>query len=410
VVDWQFFRDMRRRSMVNVLPAVLVGGPQHAGKSVLFYRLTQALRALGIDHYALRACPDGEGNWFHEIPADLVDTLRINRSKVWPSGFVPAMTQALEQRSLPFLVDMGGRPSAADTPLLRNCTRSILLLREDKPADTQTWQQLIEAHNLLPVAQIFSRQTGDSLITAHTPILEGVMTGLERETARTNAGAGPLFDELVACLATLFTSYDFEAWRTLNLQRAPTELALDVQQELRAFTTTSTSWETNMLQPLLERLPAQTPLSVYGIGPGWLYAALAAYTDPQPFYLYDPKLPFGWVEPARVSLSTEATHMDTMHVETSYTPEATILKISFPQERIDYLQPDALVFPSIPTERGLIIDGKVPNWLLTALTRLYKAAGIAWIAPFYPPLGKAVVAYARGESPRLGELVAKLGD
>ncbi|MBO0783355.1 MAG: hypothetical protein J2P37_31465 [Ktedonobacteraceae bacterium] len=35
-----------------------------------------------------------------------------------------------------------------------------------------------------------------------------------------------------------------------------------------------------MLQPLLQRLPGQVPLSVYGIGPGWLYATLAAYTDP----------------------------------------------------------------------------------------------------------------------------------
>src|SRR5436305_1318113 len=53
---------LRRTPMVNLLPAILVGGPPHAGKSVLFYRLTQALRARGLDHHAIRACPDGEGN------------------------------------------------------------------------------------------------------------------------------------------------------------------------------------------------------------------------------------------------------------------------------------------------------------------------------------------------------------
>jgi len=232
-----------------------------------------------------------------------------------------------------------------------------------------------------------------------------VLTELERSTAGTDAGAGPLFDELLVRLTSLFTSYDLEAWKTRNLQRAPTELALDVQQELRVFTTTSTTWEPGMLLPLLARLPAQTPLSVYGPGPGWLYAALAAYTDPQPFYLYDPKLPFGWIAPARVSLNTEAAPMEAMHVETIDAQEVTILKISFPQERLDYL----LAFPPVPLERGLIIDGRVPNWLLTALTRLYKAAGVAWIALFYPPLGMAVVVYAREGSPQLGALVARTG-
>lgn len=164
-----------------------------------------------------------------------------------------------------------------------------------------------------------------------------------------------------------------------------------------------------MLQPLLERLPAQTPLSVYGPGPGWLYAALAAYADPQPFALFDTKLPFGWVSPARASLSTDALAQEAIHIETVHAQKATILKISFPHELLDYLQPDPLLFPPVSPERGLIIDGKLPHWLLTALACLYKAAGVAWIAPFYPPLGKAVVAYTRGESPRLGDLVERAG-
>ncbi|MGH2482755.1 MAG: CRISPR-associated protein Csx3, partial [Ktedonobacteraceae bacterium] len=169
--------------MVNVLPAVLVGGPPHAGKSVLFYRLTQALRARGVDHYALRACPDGEGNWFHEGQPEQMSTLRIKRDGVWPPAFVQSMTRALEQRSLPFLVDMGGRPSAADTPLLRSCTHAILLQREDKPEALRLWQNLVEAHNLLPLARLFSQPTGTSVITARSPILQGVITGLDQHSA-----------------------------------------------------------------------------------------------------------------------------------------------------------------------------------------------------------------------------------
>jgi len=47
---------------MNQFPALMIGGPPHSGKSVLAYSLTQALRARQIDHYLLRACPDGEGD------------------------------------------------------------------------------------------------------------------------------------------------------------------------------------------------------------------------------------------------------------------------------------------------------------------------------------------------------------
>ena len=42
-------------SVFNPLPAVVIGGPPHSGKSVLAYSLTRALRAPSISHYLLRA-------------------------------------------------------------------------------------------------------------------------------------------------------------------------------------------------------------------------------------------------------------------------------------------------------------------------------------------------------------------
>ncbi len=52
--------------MRNRLPTLLIGGPPNAGKSVLFHSLSSALHRQNIRHYALRACPDGEGNWSQE--------------------------------------------------------------------------------------------------------------------------------------------------------------------------------------------------------------------------------------------------------------------------------------------------------------------------------------------------------
>ncbi len=392
---------------MNFLPAILVGGPPHAGKSVLFYRLTQALRERGIDHYALRACPDGEGNWFHEGKPDLVCHLGVKLTSEWPLAFVQSITQALENRCLPFLVDMGGRPRPSQECLLQGCTHSILLLREDGPEDTRHWQHLSETYNLLPLARLFSRLVGESVITTPSPLLEGIITGLERDTASAGAGAGPVFDALLDRIATLFTSYALPEQRAFYLGHAPTELTLDIQQELRAFTTTSTTWQPEMLLQVLERLPEQNPLSVYGIGPGWLYAALAAYEDPQPFYLFDPKLPFGWIPPVRVALSATISPMEDIRSEVISAPQSTTLKINFPADRLEYLRPEPLLFPSVPAESGLIIDGRIPNWLLTSLTRLYKTAGVAWIALFYPPLGEAVVVYSRVPLLQPGNIVTK---
>ncbi len=54
---------------MELFPAILVGGPPHSGKSVLTYSLTQALRRRGVDHYVLRAAPDGEGDWANSPPS-----------------------------------------------------------------------------------------------------------------------------------------------------------------------------------------------------------------------------------------------------------------------------------------------------------------------------------------------------
>src|SRR5260221_5339822 len=45
-------------SMVNLLPALLIGGPPNAGESVLIYGLTETLHERGLRPHAIRACAD----------------------------------------------------------------------------------------------------------------------------------------------------------------------------------------------------------------------------------------------------------------------------------------------------------------------------------------------------------------
>ncbi len=390
--------------MVNLLPAVLVGGPPHAGKSVLFYHLTQALRARNIPHHAIRACPDGEGNWFHEGHLATVSDIRVKISSEWPPSFVERICHDMEYHHLPLLVDMGGRPKASQLCLFHFCTHSILLQRHDRPDDAQHWQQIVEQHNILTLAHIYSAQNGESTISDLFPILQGTFNGLERGQPRLEHDL--LLNELVARVANLFQSYALDDLKTSAFAHSATELTLDLDLALKTFTTTSHNWQPAMLQPYLESIPKRAPISIYGAGPNWLYAALAAHAYPQPFYLFDPKLLSGWVQPVPVVTGTVGSSSE-LCIETGANEELTILKISIPSRRIEYLQPDALTFPPVATEKGLIIDGPIPNWLLTALTRLYREVGVAWIAPFYVPSDQAVVAYSRIAIYHPGDLIPR---
>src|SRR5512136_651193 len=76
----RFFRTRQTEVRMDLLPAVLVGGPPHSGKSVLAYALSRALRERGVAHYLLRACPDGEGDWSQEAEQSLVRQIRIKGS------------------------------------------------------------------------------------------------------------------------------------------------------------------------------------------------------------------------------------------------------------------------------------------------------------------------------------------
>ncbi|MDQ6662111.1 MAG: CRISPR-associated protein Csx3 [Chloroflexota bacterium] len=385
---------------INCLPAIVIGGPPHAGKSVLFYALTQALRERGIHHHAIRACPDGEGNWSQEGDSETVSLVRTKLKGEWPDAFVKRICLDLEHRCLPFLVDLGGRPQESQTCMLKQCTHSVLLLRADKEEYIRFWQHIVTENNLLPIARIFSQLDGGSMISSESPILEGTISGLERYDRRT--AKGMLFDALVERVATLFNSCSPQNVEKLYFEQAPTSFKLNLYESLSTFTS-SPWWETKMLRPLLDGLPKQTPLSVYGVGPNWLYAALAAYTGQQPFYQFDPRREFGWISPIRLQFST--TQFSEMPVETYFHQDMTVLSIEIPSQHLDYFQPDPLPFPPVPTDKGLVISGRIPHWLLTALVRLYRDAGVPWIAPYYVQENKAIVAYSSVEIHQLGDRI-----
>ncbi len=390
-------------NQVPTLPAVLIGGPPHAGKSVLFYSLTHALRERGIRHHAFRACPDGEGNWTQESDEETVSQIRMPIKGEWPQAFVERICLDLEHRCFPLLVDVGGHPKESQACILRKCTHSLLLLRADKEDYTRLWLRLIAESGLLPLAQIDSQLKGTSTITSQTPILTGTLTGLERNDI--SSAKGPLFDALVERIATLFNASAPQELEKAFLEHSPTKLVINLYTSLNAIAPSTTRWEPGMLPYLLASIPTNAPLSIYGAGPNWVYAALSAHTYQQPLYQFDPRLPFGWIQPLRLQLSTEQSPEILAQIYEHQ--DLTVLSLQIPTKHLDYFQPGLLPFPPVRTDRGLIIDGITPFWLLTTLVRLYKEAGVAWIAVYYPQSKKAVIVYSRLERYNPGDSVPK---
>lgn len=373
-------------------PAVAVGGPPHSGKSVLTYSLTQALRAQHIDHYVLRACPDGEGDWTQETPPDTVRLLR-NKGQ-FTETFVAQVSRTLQARHLPLLVDMGGRPTAEQEVLFDHCTHALLLA--PTAAALAQWRALAQRHNLTILAELQSTLTEPEAIESAYPILRGRIAGL----ARQQLAQGPIVEQLASLLRTLFSQSAADL-RQAHLAAAPAEITVDLTRLARTLGVAPNGvWQPADLPAVLAYLPERVPLAIYGRGPNWLYAALAAFAAPAPFYQFDARL--GWVTPLRCQGTARGLSSP---VQVHWTEQGDYLRLQahIPATYLDYSETLALPMPPLPTGQGLILDGKLPHWLLTSFLLAYPTA--AWRAVYQPPLQAAVVVASRSPAYPIGRIL-----
>ena len=120
-------------------------GPPHSGKSVFSYALQRALDACyPEDVYLLRAVPDGEGNWFHELPSG--KAMLYRQKGRWSNAFVTRMEEAIKRLSKQkrfVLVDTGGKIDSYTRRLLSACTHAFIVSRS--PEETCLWQGAVQA-------------------------------------------------------------------------------------------------------------------------------------------------------------------------------------------------------------------------------------------------------------------------
>ena len=376
--------------MMELFPAILIGGPPHSGKSVLAYSLTQALRTANIDHYLLRACPDGEGDWANEADQATVRAIRV-KGEGTPT-WVEYICRDIANRHLPLLVDVGGKPTSWQELIFGYCTHAILLSPE--AGSLEPWRERMQRYGLSILAEYETSLTKAERVWSHKLPLRGILHGLERGTT----AHGPAFAALLEKIKPLF-SYQTAELRQAHLATAPVDNWLELQR-LRATLGIGPVWQPTDLPRLLDYLPAQAPLAIYDRGPNWLYAALAWHSYPAPLYQFDPRL--GWVKPPE--LGPGAISPDSpLLVESISNRGYDRFKLEIQESYLDYLEALHLTLPPLHPNRGLILDGKLPLWLWTALVRRYRQA--SWLGVYQPQLGQAVVVGSTIPEIGIGQMV-----
>lgn len=378
--------------MAPMFPAILIGGPPHSGKSTLAYRVSDALQTQHVQHYVLRASPDGEGNWSNEAPQAVVAELRMRARSDWTPDFARQISRDIAQRHLPLLVDAGGKPSHEMNLIAAHCTHALLLAAD--PADLAPWRSLVARHGLALVADLHSELDTPQQISQDSPVLRGTISGL----TRTRSSDGACFRALVARVARVCAYDAAELYRT-HLAHTDIEMVIHLEQAIYPLTQRDQrTWQPEDLPALLSSLPPGEPLALYGRGPVWLYAALAAHAVPGRCELFDVRQ--GWVTPPPVCVAADP---DSARLSWNIVNvDATTAHIQFtvPGSYLDYRAAADLPVPAVAPTQGVLLDGRLPNWLWAALARKYRTQ--PWIAIYQPQLGESVVVWSQHPTPQVG--------
>ncbi len=383
---------VNHQAIFNPLPAVVIGGPPHSGKSVLAYSLTSALRERGVPHYVLRAYPpDYEGDWFYEGEPDTVRRLRLKgaRSAAW----LPLLRRDVARRHLPLIVDLGGLPTLEQEAILDDCTHAILLTPHE--AARQEWAARLARHGLVLLADLRSDLQGENRLDQVGPVLQGTLARLERRSR----AEGPAFVALTDRLADLFNAAA-QGLHRRHLADAPTELVVDLDRLAQQMGRDPNDWQPSDLPAVLDYLPGGEPLALYGRGPNWLYAAVAAQALPAPFFLFDARL--GWVT-APIIPTGAPDPTGPLTVRSHALPQAQLLELHLPDAYLDITEADTLRLPPLCPMAGVILSGRLPQWLWAALTR---SCDTRWVAIFQPQVGGAVVVRSHTPNPAIGDVVS----
>lgn len=378
-------------------PAIVIGGPPHSGKSVLIHALTAALRRHGMhQHYVLRANPDGEGDWANEAQQLLVKKLR--QKGAFTQRFIDRAAHDLENRPLPFLVDVGGKPREWQEIVFKHCTHGVLLIADNQSEIRPWWQALYRRHNIQTIADLTSTLVGFERVRSSAIPLMADIANLER--GRTSFDSH-VVDVLVQRICAILGHSDQEITEQ-HIQNAPLKSAVDLITLGQSIGVAGNRWDPRHLQLLASRLRPSKAVAYYGRGPVWLYGFLAAHHHSAEFWQFDARL--GWIQPPSLTMTSTADQA-AWQEEIDSRSDYTIVKYLTASEYLSIRSPDEYPIQSLATNRGVILSGKLPFWLLTALVKQYQQHH-PWIACYQPQVG-AVIVSTTSNRRHIGDVIAE---
>lgn len=357
--------DMDR---LNLLPAILVGGPPHSGKSVLAYSLSQALRTRKVAHYLLRAAPDGEGDWAQEMDWRWVQAIRFKGA--WDEHWVRVVCRDLAARIMPLLVDIGGKPTAEQMAIFDQCTGAILLTPNEEAA--RAWRAMVTERGLPVIADLRSVRTGESMLWHDE---DGALRGCLSELERGKLAEGIAFEALVKRLERLFAFSEDELART-HLQAAPKDAHVVL---IRAISSGADRIAEEELEAIVARVPSGQPIALYGRMPVWLATALSARREVR--WQFDARL--GWVRTPTFVMARPGEPLPEVQAGLRFAlreVSAGVVQLDVSREvyyldyeamdgvRVPYVAPSARVRINGPQVAG----GGLPLWVFAALGRAYR--------------------------------------
>lgn len=107
---------------------------------------------------------------------------------------------------------------------------------------------------------------------------------------------------------------------------------------------------------------------------------------------------------ARIAVLCESTvlsvmHSDSLQAEACASEDHTWVTFSLPRAYVDLLEAGKLRVPWVPLDRGVVLDGKLPHWMITGLALAYQQA--TWLAVYQPQAGGAVVVHSQIKDPAI---------
>jgi len=115
-----------------------------------------------------------------------------------------------------------------------------------------------------------------------------------------------------------------------------------------------------------------------GVAPGWLGVAVVHGLHPQAVCLNDPRL--GAVEIPKLSPFGQGS--DHLTWKVTETRDFNLVQFEIPGGTLDVSVLPDIVPPLVRGDKGVLLNGRGPNWLLAALAMGYHVT--RWVATFQP--------------------------